>query len=99
MNRIVMLNSASQDLRDIVAYISQFSKKSALDQYDQIITKIDRLKDFPELYGLYKPGRFDMPYRKLVAGDYLVFYVVNEDEIQIIRILHGSRDIAKFLPK
>jgi toxin ParE1/3/4 len=31
--------------------------------------------------------------RKFSVGDYLIFYRQSQDDIEIIRILHGSRDI------
>jgi plasmid stabilization system protein ParE len=58
--------------------------------------KTNRLKTHPYSCPVYE----DVPdYRKLVVGDYLVFYIVNEDAkiVEIHRIFHGSRDIRQHL--
>jgi len=31
--------------------------------------------------------------RSIVARPYVVFYRLNEDSVQIVRVLHGRRDI------
>jgi len=38
-------------------------------------------------------------YRKLVVGDYLVFYMIDENEnsVEIHRIFHGTRNIGQHL--
>ena len=41
----------------------------------------------------------DPDYRRLVMGDHLVFYMVDEEKkmIEIHRVLHGSRDAKRHL--
>jgi plasmid stabilization system protein ParE len=58
--------------------------------------KTSRLKDYPYSCPEYED---DPDYRRLVVGDYLVFYKVNEDDktIEVHRILHGSQNIQKQL--
>ncbi|MCL2018151.1 MAG: type II toxin-antitoxin system RelE/ParE family toxin [Oscillospiraceae bacterium] len=36
-------------------------------------------------------------YRFLVCGNYLIFYIADEDVISIDRIIHGKRDYCKLL--
>ncbi|MEW6306949.1 MAG: type II toxin-antitoxin system RelE/ParE family toxin [Verrucomicrobiota bacterium] len=31
--------------------------------------------------------------RRRLVGDYLVFYLIKENEIHVVRILHGARDL------
>lgn len=98
MRRIVMLLRAAQDLEDVVDYLSQFYESTAIKRYDRIISKIQELPRFPEMYEEYRSGdcyRFD--YRRMVVDDYLIFYVVLDDVIEIHRILHGKKDIGKYL--
>ena len=58
--------------------------------------KIECLRKFPYTCPIYED---DPNYRKLVVGDYLVFYMVNEEDktVEIHRIFHGSREIKKQL--
>jgi len=92
-----MLPIAAQDLDNIVEYLSQFYESWALDQYDRIVNKIRALPHFPEMCEAYEPGKYHYRYRRLTVDDYLVFYVVLDDSIEIHRILHGSRDIKLHL--
>lgn len=53
-------------------------------------------RDFPYSCPIYED---DPDYRTLVVGDYLVFYMVNEDDkiVEIHRIFHGSKDTKQQL--
>lgn len=35
--------------------------------------------------------------RRKIFGNYLIFYYIEHDEIFIVHILHGARDIDEFL--
>jgi plasmid stabilization system protein ParE len=35
--------------------------------------------------------------RKRVHGDYLIFYRITESEVEVLRIVHGSRDWGSFV--
>jgi len=80
--------------RDAVrTHLSQFYPGTEKRFFTILRKKIKQLKDFPLMYPVYE----DKPeYRKMVAGDYLVFYSVNEDAkiVEIRRILHGSQNIS-----
>ena len=97
MHKIVTLPTAEQDLDDIVEYLGGFYPSTAIRQYDQIISAILSLEEYPNKFEVYKPGQFRYDYRKMVIGDYLVFYVVNDTEVVIHRILHGKRDIGRYI--
>jgi len=84
------------DLEDIKEYLSQYYESTVANFFNLLKEKISRLKNFPHSCPKYE----DAPdYRRLVVGDYLVFYKVNEDEksIEIHRILHGSQQIQNRL--
>jgi len=97
MHRIVMLPRAVQDLEDIVDYLSQFYTSTAIKQYDRIIEKINDIPPYPNKYEEYGTGQYHNTYRRMVVDDYLVFYAVLDDVIEIHRILHGKRDIGRYL--
>ncbi|KKM10697.1 plasmid stabilization system [Clostridiales bacterium PH28_bin88] len=97
MRRIVMLPRAVQDLEDVIDYLSQFYASTAIKQYDRIVSKIQELPHFPHKYEEYGAGHYRFSYRRMVVDDYLVFYVVLDDAIEIHRILHGKRDIRRYL--
>ena len=89
---------AVSDLDEIFEYICQDDPGSAaslLDTFDECIRK---LEVFPELGVVPKDERLRyLGYRMLIIGNYLVFYVIMEDVIEIRRILHGSRKYSFLL--
>lgn len=97
MYRIVTLPQAERDLDDIINYLNGFYPSTALRQYDKLVEAVLSLEEHPGKFEEYKPGCFQFSYRKMVIGDYLVFYVVEEIEVVIHRILHGARDISHYL--
>lgn len=99
MRKIVMLPLAVKDLEDIVDYLAQFYESTAVQQYDRIVEKIQQLAEFPEMYEVYPGGQFHQFYRRMPVDKYLVFYVVRDDVLEIHRILHGSRDIHRYLDR
>ncbi len=90
--------AAKQDLRDIAEYLNTLSPTAALHCYDKLTEEIGSLSEMPERCP--KPRDLTLAakgYRTLIVGNYLVFYVVAGDTVQIRRILYGRRDYLKLL--
>lgn len=90
--------TAEQDLSDIIGYLNTLSKEVALRYYDLLIEEIAGLAVMPERC----PRPRDLAlaakgYRYLIVKDYLVFYMVVGDMVQIHRILYGRRDYKEIL--
>lgn len=96
MHKIVILPVATADLDNIVSYFAQFYPSTALRVFDDIIRQIELLAEFPNMCEECKPYG-SKSYRRMVIGDYLVFYLVVDGEVQIHRILNGKKDIGKYL--
>ncbi len=86
---------AKQDLIDIKQYIKYNLQEPNTAQ--KLITKIkleiDSLKDNPEIYSVIDDDitkRFKI--RKLVVDNYIVFYRINNENIQIVRVMYGRRN-------
>ena len=86
---------AKQDLIDIKRYIKYNLQEPNTAQ--KLITKIkreiDSLKDNPEIYSVIDDDiikRFKI--RKLVVDNYIVFYRINDENIQIVRVMYGRRN-------
>ena len=94
--RIRYLPDTVEDRANIRDYLSQYYKGTAKRFFDLLKKKIARLKDYPYSCPIYED---DPDYHRLVVGDFLVFYVVNEDEkiVEIHRVFHGSLDIRQKL--
>ena len=90
--------TAKQDLLDVIDYLNTLSRDSALKCYDRLVSEIANLSTMPERC----PRPRDLAlaakgYRYLVVGNYLVFYVVAGNTVQIRRILYARRDYKKLL--
>jgi toxin ParE1/3/4 len=62
---------------------------------DRMLDLIDRVAENPMLgrdAELPRPGL-----RKIKAGSHVVFYTVSDDRVEVVRILHESRDIKALL--
>ena len=94
--RIRFLPEAKVDRAEIKEYLDKFYAGSAERFFSILKSKISHLGNFPYICSVYDD---DPDYRKLIVGEYLVFYMVNEDEkfVEIHRIFHGSQDIKRRL--
>ncbi len=93
---------ANEDLEQIYSYISGklFAEIAADNLLERIESNIMRLKDFPYScsFVLDEPLK-NRGYRKLIVDNYLVFYLVNEMEKQVVvmRILFGAQNYQNLL--
>ncbi|NMA68510.1 MAG: type II toxin-antitoxin system RelE/ParE family toxin [Desulfitobacterium sp.] len=92
--RVEYLPIAEKDLTEILEYILIDNPAAALNFLDEIDKAISELSSFPYMGSIPKDQRLILlNYRMLIVENYLVFYVVLEDEevVEIRRILHGKR--------
>lgn len=90
--------AAKRDLMDIVEYLNTLSQDAALRYYDLLTEQIASLSHMPERCP--KPKDLALAakgYRYLIVENYLVFYMVVDDTVQIRRILYGRRDYRDLL--
>ena len=76
--------TAQQDLMDVIDYLNTLSKEAALNFYDRLVSEIASLSTMPERC----PRPRDLAlaakgYRYLIVKNYLVFYVIVGDTVQI----------------
>lgn len=91
---------AEQDMQDIFQYISVnlSNPSAALRLIGDFENAFDRISSFPESCQLIQNEYVkDKTLRKIIVNDYLVFYRVKNDEIQIIRVIYGMRDYESLL--
>lgn len=96
--KIVFLPIAKNDLQEIISYISKdlHAPKAALNLVDSLHKSISRLSDFPALYTEYFPSKpLIDKYRFITVKNYIVFYVVNDDIVEIRRIIYAKKDYKK----
>ncbi len=91
MPRILKRPEADKDLDEIWWHIAQDSQHNADRFLDRILEKCLILASFPQI-GTERDELMD-GLRSQSIGSYLVFYFPIDDGIDIVRILHGSRDV------
>ena len=95
MVRVKWLKSAKDDLRDIYEYISLDSKRYAKHQVEKIQAKTEILK-LGKVLGKKVSESHDETIREIFEGDYRIIYrIVSIEEIHILLIHHGARDLNK----
>ena len=98
--KIIYKKAAIDDLLNTENYIiNQFHNDQAAKKLkNNIVDTISLLKNNPYL-GPKMSDRFDIdtPFRYLIVSKQLVFYNVNEENIEIIRILDSRQDYLSLL--
>lgn len=90
--RIIFTPAAEEDLHDIWLEIA-FDNPNAADRtIDQIKNRAAQLSMFPES-GRLRPEIAD-DFRSLTVGNYILLYRTDEDVVDIVRVIHGARDLT-----
>ena len=96
--KIKIYPHAEIDLKDIIGYLNTLSPQSALRHYDLIIEKVASLSEMPGRCPFVRDIALKAKgYRYLVIENYLVFFVIKDDSVQIRRIIYGRRNYEWFL--
>ena len=91
-HKIHYLPVAQRDLQEILEYIRLDNPSAALDLLSRFDEAIAKLSVFPYMGSMPKDLRLKhLGYRTLVIGNYLVFYVLINDIVEIRRIIQGKR--------
>jgi toxin ParE1/3/4 len=86
---------AQIDLLDIWDFLSERNISTADQFLDTITAQFEKFLAFPEMGR--RREEFGREYRSFVVGDYVVFYRILGETIEISRVLHGSRNLEDFL--
>lgn len=96
--KINIFPTAKRDMEDVIAYLNTLSPEAALRYYDLLVDEIASLAKMPERCPRPKDLALAAKgYRYLIVQNYLVFYVVVGDTVQIRRILYARRDYQSLL--
>jgi toxin ParE1/3/4 len=92
MAEVTLRPQAFEDLTEVFGYIYQGSPRHAESFAELVHTNLERLARRPRL-GRLRPEL--MPdVRSFTLGRYVIFYLPRASGIEVLRVLHGSRDIA-----
>ena len=89
---VKILSTAQEDMADIVDYLNTLSPEAAFRYYDLLTEKIKSLSNMPERCALARDTQLRLRgYRVLIVKQYLAFFVIISDTVQVRRILYGRR--------
>lgn len=97
MARIRRSAAARRDADEIWLSIAIDSEAAAERLMRRFEAAEDRLADFPELGPIHPDLGSDARY--WVVGDYLILYRVSAGDVEIVRIIHGARDLGEAFPE
>jgi toxin ParE1/3/4 len=93
--RLAFTPLAEQDLEAIGDYIATDNPSRAATFVRELRAQCQRISLNPPGYRLRSELGDDI--RSCAHGNYAIFFIANADEMTIIRILHGTRDIPSVL--
>ena len=91
MAQVFKSPEAKEDLAEIWLYVALDNLEAADRLLDMIDDKAKSLLAHPEMGR--KREDLAKSLRCLNAGNYIIFYRISGTDIEIVRVLHGARDI------
>ena len=79
---------AGQNLDAVIAYIAQDNPLAAKKFLSELLQKVDHLKSFPMLG---RPGVVPSTRELVVHDNYIAYYRVKQERVEILRVLHVRR--------
>lgn len=94
--KVVITETAKNDLIEIGEFIRIHNARRAASFIDELLNRCDGLGDMPNLCPLV-PRYEHHKIRRCVYRNYLIFYRVKNEIVQVIHILQGARDYDRLL--
>lgn len=91
MTTIRRLPVAIADVDNIWDYVAIYDPRAANRLVTRIVHSTDRLIDFP--HSGSPRIEIDTSARSIVVDNYVIFYRVTGDVVEIVRVVHMSRDL------
>lgn len=94
--KLVLTDEARADLLQIGVWIAEDNPARALTFVDELEARCARLVAMPRAYPLV-PRHEDSGVRRVPHGDYLIFYRIGIDTVEVLHVLHGAMDYEPLL--
>lgn len=94
--RVVITEGAKRDLIAIGEEIRREAPTRADPFVQALLDHCEQLADLPRRYPLV-PRYEDRGIRRCVHGNYLIFYRVHPERVDVIHVVHGARDYEALL--
>jgi toxin ParE1/3/4 len=99
--KLIVTPRADSDIDDICDHLRERDPRVSLRMFNECKTAIAMIEKFPEAGGrLLLDDQEDLDFRYVRPKSfdwYLIFYRLTESKIEVVRVLHGSRDLAAAL--
>jgi toxin ParE1/3/4 len=93
---VVVTAEAETDLEQIAAYVAERNPQSALKLVRELRDRCESLVDTPRGYPLV-PRYEQFGIRRRPFGNFLIFYRIGAETIDVVHVLHGARDYEPLL--
>lgn len=94
--KVFITEAAKNDLIEIREFIRPHNPKRAAEFVEELLSRCESLGDMARVFPLV-PRYEHHGIRRYPYRDYLIFYRINEDFLEIIHILNGARDYESLL--
>jgi plasmid stabilization system protein ParE len=94
--RVIIEPAADGDMEAIGEWIAVDSPGRAVSFIVEIRARCTSLGDLPNAYPLI-PSHENSGIRRCPFRDYLIFYRVTDESVEVLRVLYGARDIDSLL--
>jgi len=91
MRHVTRSPAAVRDLAAITDYIADRNLDAALRFYDELERLLKLIARYPHMGEAVDHLALGM--RRQTLGNYVLFYRQRGEEVELIRVLHGARDI------
>ena len=95
MIRLIFSSNAETDFEQIGDYIAKDNLDAAISFVERLRQRCRQIAEFPG----FGRRRSDLRsgYRSVTEGEYIILYVASSDKVEIVRVVHGKRDLGKVL--
>jgi toxin ParE1/3/4 len=94
--KVLITDEAWADMLGIARNIMQDNPARAGSFVDELYERCQTLADAPRAYPLL-PNYESEGIRRRVHGNYLIFFRVKDDSVDVLHVLHGARDYGRLL--
>lgn len=91
MMQVVFTPEAREDLRDIALKIAEHNPVRAFTYVDELDARAQRIGQFP--HAAPPRPQWSDGVRIAVHGRYITVYRVCDEAVQVLRVVHGARDL------
>lgn len=94
--KVVITETAKADLIEIGEFIRAHNPKRAASFVTELLNRCKTLGDMPRAFPLV-PRYEQHGIRRMAHRDYLIFYRIATDAVEVLHILNGARDYESLL--